>query len=249
MDTAGASAPGRGWGPFTGRQLTLIACVAIVSVVVIVPTAALAATGAFSSTTAAPAVTAVNYSQATGAIGVLGRVAANGNVARTGMDGSATGSNGLGVEGAGAKYGVFSDGPLGVAAGKALLCTACVTASDVANRRSVAYDLAAGATGAPFPIPPDRPVQLIGVTTTVGDRGTASATLIRAANSFIEWTGLDSSQGAAPVTTGGYSAVSGTPVLSLDFDHEVYVQINDANTLTVHNASAGERAGTLLITW
>jgi hypothetical protein len=120
------TSPKHGLGPFTGRQLTVIVCVAIVAIAVVVPTAALAASGAFTSTTVAPAAQAVNVSGEKNAIGLLGRVAATGNVARTGVVGSATGSNGIGVKGTGEKYAVYSDGPLGVAAGKPLHCAGCV---------------------------------------------------------------------------------------------------------------------------
>ena len=87
---------GRGWGPFTGRQLTTIVCVAVVAMVMI-PTAAIAAGGSFTSkSNATPGVLGVN-----------------------------TGSRRMGVVGKGKRYGVYSNGPLGVAAGKPLSCVAC----------------------------------------------------------------------------------------------------------------------------
>src|SRR5689334_20603191 len=119
-----SSEHGRGWGPFSGRQLATIVCVGIVALVGI-PTAALAATGAFSSATAAPAVTAFNSSSAPAAIGLVGRSGGNGNAPRTGVDGSATGTAGVGVKGTGTKYGLFANGPLGVANGKPLVCNGC----------------------------------------------------------------------------------------------------------------------------
>ena len=67
----------RGLGPFNSRQLTLIACVAVVSAVVIIPTAAFAVVGSFSSNTAAPAVTGFNSSPAPNAVGALGVRAAS----------------------------------------------------------------------------------------------------------------------------------------------------------------------------
>ena len=121
------------WGPFTGRQLTTIVCVAIVSVVVAVPTAALAASGAFTSATTAPAVVGTNSSAASGAAGVVGSNTGGGPSTRYGVRGGATGPGGIGVQGNGKKYGVFSNGPLGVASGKALTCTRCVSPGDLSS--------------------------------------------------------------------------------------------------------------------
>jgi hypothetical protein len=116
----------RGYGPFTSRQLTMIVCVAIVSIVVVVPTAALAASGAFTSATTAPAVKGTNTSPTAGAIGVYGKASGTGNAARIGVVGAASGAGGVGVQGNGSHYGVFSNGRLGVAAGKSLSCSGCV---------------------------------------------------------------------------------------------------------------------------
>jgi hypothetical protein len=92
---------GRGLGPFSGRQLTLIIVVVSISAAIAIPTAALAAAGAFSNNSATvPAVQGTNSN-----------------------------ALGIGVQGTGHKYGVFSNGPLGVAAGKSLSCTGCVGAA------------------------------------------------------------------------------------------------------------------------
>jgi hypothetical protein len=83
-------------GPFTGGQLTVV--IVAIAAMVVIPTTALAASGAFSNNSATvPAVKATNSN-----------------------------AKGIGVQGIGKKYGVFSNGPLGVAAGKALSCTGCV---------------------------------------------------------------------------------------------------------------------------
>jgi hypothetical protein len=145
---------GRGLGRFTGRQLTTIVCVAMVSVVAI-PTAAMAAVGTFTSSTAAPAVTGTSSSAATNAVGVVGTNTGDGLNPRYGVKGSANGAAGVGVQGTGTKFGVQSVGPFNatgaatfngaatvngaatfkqnatVAAGKKIVCTACVTPADV----------------------------------------------------------------------------------------------------------------------
>jgi hypothetical protein len=122
--------------------------VAISAAIVLIPTAAVAAVGAFSSTSnATPGVTGTNSSAAAGASGVLGNATGTGNNARYGVLGKATGTAGIGVQGSGAKYGVFSNGPLGVATGKSLVCTSCVSAADLANGSVTSTKLAAGAVG------------------------------------------------------------------------------------------------------
>jgi hypothetical protein len=75
---------GRVWGPFTGRQLTAIACVAIVAAIAI-PTAALAAIGTFTSTTVAPAVTGTNSATVANANGVQGSATATNANTRYGV--------------------------------------------------------------------------------------------------------------------------------------------------------------------
>jgi hypothetical protein len=235
----------RGLGPFSSRQLTLIVCVAIVSIIVIIPTAALAAVGSFTSSTAAPAVTAVNSSPAPNAAGVLGRAAGLGNASRFGVVGAASGAAGIGVRGSGAQYGVFSNGPLGSSG--PLRCTKCVTANDIANRIVVPYNLAAGANSAPVVIPASVPVHVMGVTNTFNFRGVGFAVVLRVPNQFLEWTGLDST--AASAITQGFSATPGTKIVALDFDHDVAVQVNNANTIRIHNGASAPRAGNVTITW
>ena len=92
----------RGWGPFTGGQLTIV--IVAIAAMFAIPTAALAAGASFTSKS-------------------------NGTPAVAGKN---TASNGVGVSGKGKHYGVFSNGPLGVAAGKTLRCAACVTRPDLA---------------------------------------------------------------------------------------------------------------------
>jgi hypothetical protein len=99
---------GRGWGPFSGGQLTII--VVAIAAMFAIPTAALAAAGAFTNNSATvPAVKGTNSN-----------------------------AHGIGVKGTGTKYGVYSDGPMGVAAGKPLNCSGCVGGGAIApNARSL----------------------------------------------------------------------------------------------------------------
>lgn len=125
-------AHGRGWGPFTSRQLTTIICVAIVAVVM-VPTAALAAIGTFDSSTGAPAVMGTNSSTSVGTKAVEGKQTGGGHNTRYGVLGTANGPGGVGVIGTGTRDGVYSNGPLTVRAGSTLRCSGCVSLSDLSH--------------------------------------------------------------------------------------------------------------------
>jgi len=134
-------------GRFTGRQLTTMICVGIAGLVAI-PTVAFATGGSFTSTVnTVPGVTGTNSSAQAAAAGVLGNATGTGNNARFGVYGKALGTAGIGVQGGGAKFGVFSNGPLGVAAGKTLSCAACVTTGDYAAGSIHAGALGTGAVG------------------------------------------------------------------------------------------------------
>ena len=103
--------------------------VAIVEALVLLPGVAWAAIGSFSSTSSSPAVTAKS-TYATGK-GVYGLDTSTSTSTHYGVFGSASGTGGIGVYGSGTKNGVYSAGNLGVAAGKTLACTKCVTAADL----------------------------------------------------------------------------------------------------------------------
>ena len=244
------SGSSRGWGPFSGRQLTVLASVAIVSMVVMVPTAALAASGAFTSTTTAPAVVATNTSPLANALAIAGHATGTGNAARAGVAGSASGTNGVGIQGTGGKYGVYSNGSLGVSGTHQLVCTKCVTSGDIANRLVIPYNLAPGGTTGAIGLPANTPLQVTGIQTALGYRSVGSAALLRVPDAFIAWTGLESvwSGGNSTITSGWTNAV-GAHVLFLDFAHLVDIQVNNANSIRIHNASGNTMTGSIVITW
>jgi uncharacterized protein YjbI with pentapeptide repeats len=109
----------RGWGPFSGRQLTTV-IVALVVGVLGYPFAAGAASAVFTSASnATPALKATN-----------------------------TASAGIGVQGTGKQYGVLSNGPPGIAAGKPLLCSGCVLGGDLRAASIGSSQLQGGSVGA-----------------------------------------------------------------------------------------------------
>jgi hypothetical protein len=106
----------RGVGPFTGRQLTIVIVAICAAIVVGAPVTALAAAGAFTNNSATvPAVQATNSN-----------------------------AHGIGVQGTGKKFGVYSNGPLGVAAGKSLSCTGCVAPTALSTAAKAIQPLAHG---------------------------------------------------------------------------------------------------------
>jgi hypothetical protein len=113
------------------RRCAKVVALAVVIVVVQVGVA-FAASAFFSSSSATPAVKGVNSSGASNAMGVFGVASNTGTSRRYGVYGKTNGSGGVGVRGDGAHFGVFSGGDLGIAAGKKLKCSGCVTASDLA---------------------------------------------------------------------------------------------------------------------
>jgi hypothetical protein len=112
----------------------------------------------------------------------------------------------------------------------------------------VSFNLAPGADSAPIALPANRPVLVMGVTTTTGYQGVGQVTLLRAPGQFIEWTGLDS-----PISSGiasGFSPAPGYHIVYIDFNHKVDIQVDSPDTLRVHNASPTyTHTGNLTLIW
>jgi hypothetical protein len=126
------------------------------------------------------------------------------------------------------------------------------SAASAVRSLTVAFSLAAGANSAPINVPRNVPVQVIGVTTTVGERGVGQATLFSPTDppTFIEWTGVESPSIAGPVvTTSGYSDIAGTHILFLDYGNHVDIQVDSGTTIRIHNASTGLRTGSIKLIW
>jgi hypothetical protein len=117
---------------------------------------------------------------------------------------------------------------------------------------TVPYSLAAGANSAPINVPRNVPVQVMGVTTTIGERGVGQATLFSPTDPplFIEWTGVESpSVAGAAVVTSGYSDVPGTHILFLDYGNFVDIEVDSSTTIHIHNSSGGLRTGSVKLIW
>lgn len=127
-------------------------------------------------------------------------------------------------------------------------------ASSTVVKVTHSYDLAAGATSAPFTLPANVPIEIKGVQLVPGFRGIGHASLLSIAGSggFIEWVGQHSESGltARGATTVGFNGTAGTPILYIDWSHCVSVQVAGtagSNQIQIHNACAGARNGNLTI--
>lgn len=117
------------------------------------------------------------------------------------------------------------------------------------NAATFSYNLAAGANSAPFIPVFGRAVLVMGVNTTIGDRGVGQVTLLRSgiAPTFIEWTGLESP--AAAAITSGFSGVAGTHIVYINFGHTVDVEVNTPDSIRVHNGSGVLQSGNVTLIW
>jgi hypothetical protein len=114
------------------------------------------------------------------------------------------------------------------------------------------YTLAAGANSAPITVPltdagPGSGVLVMGVCNTLGFRGVGFVTLLRVPSSFLEWVGLESTAGAS--ITQGFSGAPGTHIVFIDFAHQVDIEVNNANSIRVHNGAGALRAGNVKLIW
>jgi hypothetical protein len=109
---------------------------------------------------------------------------------------------------------------------------------------NIPYNLAAGASSAPFTTTPNFPTLLMGVGDTFNFRGVGFVHILRIAGSFIEWTGADVFTGAI---TSGFSGVTGTHIVYLDFSGKVDVQVSGPDSMLIHNAATATRVGSVTL--
>jgi len=122
----------------------------------------------------------------------------------------------------------------------------------VMQKQTFTYNLAPGATSAAMPIPvADLPVFVQAVNLTPGFRGIGHVSLFRCCvanpNSFLEWTGLSSTSGAAIVS--GFGSTAGVAIDQIDFNHQVLLEVHDAGSVQVHNTSTTPHFGVVTLTW
>ena len=85
----------------------------------------------------------------------------------------------------------------------------------------VKYSLGAGTQTGAIKVPANTPVQLIGDQTNTGDIGVAQLVLQNIPNEGLQWAGISSAEG----NVNNYSGASGTYIVSLDFDADLFLQV------------------------
>jgi hypothetical protein len=114
---------------------------------------------------------------------------------------------------------------------------------------NVPYNLAAGARSAPINVPPNRPVQIVGVNLASGDQGLGQASLLTTPAGLFQWAGLDSYGSLPPAITGFATGAAGQTIVFIDFQHKVAVETAAPGTIKIHNANSGPQFGSISLMW
>ena len=64
---------------------------------------------------------------------------------------------------------------------------------------------------------------------------------------YIGWVGLDSRSPAAIVS--GLDSTPGIPIVYIDNQHKVVVEINSADSIRLHNTAAAPQSGSITLMW
>jgi len=121
--------------------------------------------------------------------------------------------------------------------------------ASLTNRRLLSFNLAAGALSAPIGLPA-KETFVIAATLTPANRGIGSATILSAGSSGIMmYGGMNSCCNVVDDTHVGGSTVSGSRIIVIDGGALVELQVNDLNSLRVHNKSAQQQSGRITLMW
>ena len=115
------------------------------------------------------------------------------------------------------------------------------------NEASVSYSLVAGANSPPITPATNKPVLVMGCCTTSGHQGVGQVNLLHLPSTGMLWFGLETTNPAT--TTAGFSPTAGIHILYIDATETVDIQVNSADTIRIHNRSAGTLAGNVTLVW
>ena len=89
------------------------------------------------------------------------------------------------------------------------------------------------------------PISVTGTCITPGFRSVGQVTLLRTAVAplFLEWVGLESAWPGAQTITKGFSAVLGTHIVYLDWQHLVDIEVTNPGVIRVRNSATSLRQG------
>jgi hypothetical protein len=122
-----------------------------------------------------------------------------------------------------------------------------LNSTQFANKLVISYNLAPGADSAPITPPANRPVFIMGVTTTPFDAGVGHVTLYRNTDNNLTWTGSESYFNGGP--TSGVSGTAGVHIVYIDYFHKVDIQVNNSDTIRIHNSHSVPLAGNVTLIW
>ena len=110
----------------------------------------------------------------------------------------------------------------------------------------IPFNLAPGANSTPIAFPANRPVLVMGVTTTLDGAGVGHVTLLRTdPPSFIVWNGLES-PGAI---MSNFNDVAGSHIVYIDREQKVEIEVNSTATIRIHNGDTQTQAGNVTLIW
>jgi hypothetical protein len=114
------------------------------------------------------------------------------------------------------------------------------------RRAVIPFNLAPGANSAPIALPANRPVFVMGVTTTLDAAGVGHVTLLRTdPPHLIVWNGLES----PGVITSDFNDLAGTHIVYIDREEKVDIEVNSAATIRIHNGDTETQAGNVTLIW
>jgi hypothetical protein len=114
------------------------------------------------------------------------------------------------------------------------------------NAAFVSYSLAAGTNSAAITPATSKSVLVMGCCTTSLDQSVGQVSLLHIPSSGILWVGLES--GGLNITSGA-TAAAGTHIVFIDGNHAVDIRVATADTILIHNGSAGTSAGNVTLVW
>ena len=115
------------------------------------------------------------------------------------------------------------------------------------NAAFISYNLAGNADSAAITPATNRSVLVMGCCTTSAVGGVGQVSLQHVPSTFIQWVGLESWSGA--VITSGTNNAAETHIVFIDVFHQVDIRVASADTIRIHNGSAGTRAGNVTLVW
>jgi hypothetical protein len=120
------------------------------------------------------------------------------------------------------------------------------------NAVKITYNLAAGANSAVITPVTNTSVLVMGCCTTLNHQALGQVSLLHVQSVGMTWEGLESSStinGSSITQSHGVISGPATHIVYIDSDHFVDIRVDSANTILVHNASAGTNAGNVTLIW